>query len=186
MYKSYSDSELFDLLKSGSHAAFTEIYERYWKVMYVHTVKVLGEKDDAKDVVQELFANLWIKGNSIRYNGNLSGYLYVSAKNKIINYIQQKSTHRHYARCCALSIGAAHNTTIEYITEKELSSVVEKEIQNMPGKMQHIFNLSRKQNLSHKEIANKLAISDKTVKKQIGNAIRMIKTKVGYFDEVSL
>ena len=179
MYKSYSDSELFDLLKVRDRAAFTEIYKRYWKVMYVHAVKMLGEKDDTKDIVQDVFVNLWAKGNHIPLNTNLSGYLYVSARNKIINLIHQKNIRSSLA----LSPEKADNTTIEKIAEKELISVVEKEIQNLPEKMQCIFNLSRKQNLSHKEIANQLSISDKTVKKQIGNAIKLIKPKLNTLTE---
>lgn len=185
MYKSYTDSELFDFLKADDRAAFTEIYQRYWKVMHAHTLKMLGGEDEAKDIVQELFANLWIKRNSIQNNTNLSGYLYVSARNKIINHIQRKSMRKHYVRYLALSAGEAHDTTIEQIIEKELNIIIENEIQHLPGKMQHIFHLSRKLNLSHKEIANHLAVSDKTVKKQIRNAIRIIKTKVGYFNEIS-
>ena len=183
MYKSYSDSELFDLLKAGNRDAFAEIYERYWKVMYVHTLKMLGEKDDAQDIVQELFVNLWVKGNDIPFNTNLSGYLYVSARNKIINLIHQRSTRKNSLSFLALSTEAARNTTIEKIVEKELMSVVEKEIQNLPEKMQCIFNLSRKQHLSHKEIADQLSISDKTVKKQIGNAIRLIKPRLNTLTE---
>ena len=182
MYKSYSDSELFDLLKVRDRAAFTEIYKRYWKVMYVHAVKMLGEKDDAKDIVQDVFVNLWAKGNHIPLNTNLSGYLYVSARNKIINLIHQKNIRKN-SSSLALPPEKADNTTFEKIAEKELISVVEKEIQNLPEKMQCIFNLSRKQNLSHKEIANQLSISDKTVKKQIGNAIKLIKPKLNTLTE---
>lgn len=183
MYRYYSDSELFDLLKSGDREAFTEIYERYWKVMYIHAVKMLGGKDDAEDIVQELFINLWIKGNDIPFNTSLYGYLYVSARNKIINLIHQRSTRKNTLSFLAFSTEKARNTTIDKITEKELRSAVEKGIQNLPEKMQYIFNLSRKQHLSHKEIANQLSISDKTVKKQIGNAIRLIKPRLNMLTE---
>lgn len=177
-YKSYTDRELLDCLKSGDRAAFAEIYERYWKTMYFHALKMLGDEDDAKDLVQELFASVWARAASIPFNNNLSGYLYISARNKIINLIQQRKVRRDYLSGLASFAEEASNGTIEQIDEKELLLIVEKEIQALPNKMRQVFELSRKQYLSHKEIADELDISDKTVKKQIGYAIRMIKLKL--------
>lgn len=178
IHKSYSDSELLDCLKAGDQSAFAEIYERYWQVMYVHALKMLREEDDAKDLVQELFATLWTKGIDIPFNTNLSGYLYVSIRNKIINLIQQKKVRRNYLSSLALFAEETRNITFEQVSEKEILAVVEKEIQNLPSKMRQVFELSRKENLSHKEIASQLEISDKTVKKQIGYAIKIIKLRL--------
>ncbi|HEY0670037.1 MAG TPA: RNA polymerase sigma-70 factor [Sphingobacteriaceae bacterium] len=177
-HKLYSDSELLDCLKTGDQLAFAEIYERYWKVMYLHALKMSRNEDDSKDLVQELFASLWTKSTEISCNANLSGYLYVSLRNKIINLIQQKNIRRDYLSSLAEFAEETRNATFEQITEKEILTVVEKEIQNLPQKMRHIFELSRKQNLSHKQIATQLEISDKTVKKQIGYAIKIIKLRL--------
>lgn len=185
-YKSYTDQELLDCLKSGDQVAFAEIYGRYWKVMYFHALKMLGDEDDAKDLVQELFAAVWTRSANIPFNTNLSGYLYITARNKIINLIQQKKVRRDYLSGLALFAEEASNGTIEQIDEKELLLIVEKEIQALPHKMRQVFELSRKQYLSHKEIATELNISDKTVKKQIGYAIRMIKLKLDVLTRVVL
>ncbi|SMD08509.1 RNA polymerase sigma factor [Pedobacter africanus] len=185
-YKSYTDRELLDCLKSGDRAAFAEIYERYWKTMYFHALKMLGDEDDAKDLVQELFASVWARAASIPFNNNLSGYLYITARNKIINLIQQRKVRRDYLSGLAAFAEEASNGTIERIDEKELLLIVEKEIQALPYKMRQVFELSRKQYLSHKEIADELDISDKTVKKQIGYAIRMIKLKLDVLTRVVL
>lgn len=185
-YKSHTDQELLDGLKSGDRAAFAEIYERYWKLMYFHALKMLGDEDDAKDLVQELFASVWARAANIPFNTNLSGYLYISARNKIINLIQQKNVRRDYLSALASFADEASNGTIEQIDEKELLLLVEKEIQALPHKMRQVFELSRKEYLSHKEIASQLEISDKTVKKQIGYAIRMIKLKLDVLTRIIL
>lgn len=183
---SYTDQELLDCLKSGDQRAFAEIYNRYWKVMYFHALKMLGDEDDAKDLAQELFATLWTKGINIPFNTNLSGYLYITARNKIINLIQQKKVRRDYLSALTAFAEEAGNGTVEQIDEKELLLIVEKEIQNLPVKMRQVFELSRKQFLSHKEIATQLEISDKTVKKQIGYAIRMIKLKLDVLTRITI
>jgi RNA polymerase sigma-70 factor (ECF subfamily) len=183
-YKSYSDSELLDFLKSEDRHAFAEIHSRYWEVMYRHALKMLGEEDDAKDIVQELFATLWIKGKDIVLKSSLSGYLYVSVRNRIISIIHQKNTHQNYLNSLSLYAEETRNITLEQISEKEISKVIEHGIQTLPGKMRNIFELSRIHNLSHKEIANQLDISDKTVKKQIGYAIKIIRLRLDILTRV--
>jgi len=183
-YNSYSDSELLDALKSEDRFAFSEIHQRYWEVMYRHALKMLGEEDDAKDVVQELFAALWIKGKSIVITTSLSGYLYISVRNRIINIINQKKVRRDYLASLATFAEENRNATLDQISEKEILRVVEKEVQSLPRKMRNIFELSRNQNLSHKEIACKLDISDKTVKKQIGYAIKIIRLRLDVLTRV--
>jgi len=183
-YKSYSDSELLEALKSDDRYAFAEIHQRYWEMMYRHALKMLGEEDDAKDVVQELFATLWIKGKNIVINTSLSGYLYISVRNRIINIIHQKNVRRDFQSSLASFAEENRNTTLEQISEKEILRVVEKEIQNLPKKMRNVFELSRNQNLSHKEIASQLDISDKTVKKQIGYAIKIIRLRLDVLTRV--
>lgn len=185
-YKSHLDQELLDCLKSGDERAFAEIYERYWKLMYYHTLKMLGDADDAQDLVQELFASVWNRRVAIPHNTNLSGYLYITARNKIINLIQQKKVRRDYISSLAAYVEETGNRTVDPLEEKELLLLVEREIQNLPVKMRQVFELSRKEFLSHKEIASQLNISDKTVKKQISYAIRAIRLKLDVLTRIIL
>lgn len=169
------DKELMILLKSGSHAAFAEIYDRYWGLMYVHALKMLGDEDEAKDIIQELFITLWTKGPELELKNSLSGYLYVSVRHKILNRIRQQKTGSSFIHALALYISENENSFLPQLHEKELSAVIEKEIEKLPSKMRRIFEMSRKEYLSHKEIAEALDISDKTVKKQISNALKILK-----------
>ncbi|MGV3684666.1 MAG: RNA polymerase sigma factor [Daejeonella sp.] len=176
--RSLSDQQLLDLIKSGDEAAFAEIYERYWGVMYAHVFKMLGEEDDAKDITQEIFTALWLKGIHIEYDTNISGYLYVMARNKVISLIRQDRVRKDYLGTLSLYALEMSNTTLEQLNARDLASAVERELQSLPCKMREIFELSRKQNLSHKEIAVRLEISDKTVKKQISNALKIIRLRL--------
>ncbi|MNY64348.1 RNA polymerase sigma factor [compost metagenome] len=69
--------------------------------------------------------------------------------------------------------------TDHLVREKELSALIEREILALPPKMREVFELSRKGNLTHKEIAVKLNISEKTVKKQVNNSLKVLRTKLG-------
>jgi RNA polymerase sigma-70 factor (ECF subfamily) len=173
------DHELIDLLKSGEHAAFIEIYERYWTVLYLHARKILRNEAEAEDVVQEIFSSLWLKKEDIVLKSSLSSYLYSAIRYRIFNQIEHKKVISDYLKSLQQFIKEGEFVTEELYREKELAELIEKEIQALPSKMRQIFELSRKQYLSYKEIAEELEISEHTVKSQVSNALRILKLKLG-------
>lgn len=171
----FSDQELVTLLKTGSQAAFTEIYDRYWRIMYGHVYKMLLDEEESKDVIQELFSALWINSDRIPEQLNLSGYLYVMAKNKVLNLIRKHKFQAAYLNSLAKFINEASTATMDELNERDLATAIEREIQSLPPRMKQVFELSRKENLSYKEIAERLGISEETVKKQVHNSIKAIR-----------
>jgi len=71
-----------------------------------------------------------------------------------------------------------HQVVEDKLVEEERMQMVEREIQSLPNKMKEIFELRRTEDLSYKEIGDHLGISDKTVKKQINNAIKILKVRL--------
>lgn len=181
IYNSLKDSELLGLLRSGNEKAFAEIYERYWGLMFHHVLKMTGDKDETKDLVQELFTNLWLNVEQIEPETNISAYLYVSARNKVINLIRHDKVKNNYLSSLSNFANHHQNSILEQLSAKDLSIAIEREIQNLPCKMREIFELSRKEFRTHKEIAEELQISDKTVKKQINNAIKILRLRLNIF-----
>ena len=177
-YSNLPDTELTTLLKDGDQDAFTEIYNRYWKLIYAHVYKMLRDEDDAKDIVQEVFGNLWLKAASIKNNVNVSGLLYIAARNKVFDLIGKNKVRTDYIGEIASFLSDPVNDQVDTIDEKRIIEILEREIQKLPPKMREIFELSRKDNLSHKEIASRLNISEQTVKKQVQNALKVIKPKL--------
>ena len=172
-YSTLSDTALADLLKSGDQSAFAQIYDRYWRVIYGHVYKMLQDEEEAKDVLQEVFSEIWVKREQ-PYT-NLSGYLYVSARHKVLNLIRKNKYQSAYLSSLA-GFAADHSTaTLERLDEKDLAAAIEREIQALPPRMKEVFELSRKENLSYKEIALRLGISDKTVKKQMYKSMQQIR-----------
>lgn len=178
-YINLSDQQLIALARERDKAAFSEIYHRYWSLMYAHAIKMLNDEDDARDVVQELFIGFWTKIDQMKSDANLSGFLYVSIKHKIFDLIDQKKVRRDYLRSIDSFIDLQQNQILAAITEKELQEALDLEIEQLPAKMKAIFKMRVKDNKTYKEIAEELNISDKTVKKQINNAVNIIKPKLG-------
>lgn len=173
-----SDEELLKEYQADNRHAFELIYNRYKGVLYVHAYKMLRDEDEAKDVVQELFIKLYSKASVICLRTTLSAYLYASIRNRILDIIAHKRIKTDYLASLEDFVQQGVYTTDQLMRAKELAFQIEKEVSLLPEKMRQIFEMSRNANLSHKEIAAKLDISDKTVKKQISNALKLIKVKL--------
>lgn len=173
-----SDQQLLARLREGDHAAFTEIYNRYWSVLYLHARQMLGEGELARDVVQEVFTGIWNKAETLDFQVSLNAYLYKSVRNTILNLIRREKVQLGYLDELAHVYKEGVYDTDEQLRFNELSRLIEGEVQLMPAKMRVVFEMSRKEYLSHAEIANKLSISDATVKKQVNKALRILRFRL--------
>ncbi len=178
---SISDSELVDLLISGDEKAFTQIYERYFGVLYVHAYKILQNEDEVKDILQDLFSTIWIRREKLNITSGLSAYLYKSVRNKIFDTLSHKKVATRYIDSLKAFVEQGYMNTDHLVRERELSALIEKGIVALPEKMRHVFELSRKGNYSHREIAQQLNLSEQTVRTQVKNALRILRVKLGAF-----
>lgn len=178
-YILFSDAELMELLKQSNHKAYTTIYNRYKGVLYVHAYKRLGDREEAQDVIQELFTVLWNNRSEIQINTGLSGYLYSAVRNRIIKIISHKQVESSYIGFVKEYFQGSNSITDHLIREKMLSAIIENEIEQLPKKMREIFLMSRKEHLSHKQIADILELSETTVKKQVNNALKILRSRLG-------
>jgi RNA polymerase sigma-70 factor (ECF subfamily) len=162
----------------GDRAAYTEIYKRYTGVLFAHAYHKLQDREEARDAVQELFAVLWSKRETISISSTLCGYLYSAVRNRVLNTILHKKIESGYISHLQ-KFTHQEAITDHLVREKELSLLIETEVAMLPSKMREIFELSRKSNLSHREIAHQLDISEKTVKNQVNNALKILRVKLG-------
>ncbi|MBK0378452.1 RNA polymerase sigma-70 factor [Mucilaginibacter segetis] len=176
---SLSDLELLDLLKSGDEGAFALIYDRYFGLLYIHAYNRLKNKDEAKDLVQELFTHLWSKRGWLDPKTNLSNYLYTSTRNRVINIIAHKRVEDRAKLSLADTISNKTCVTDHLLRERQLTFLIESEIHNLPAKMREVFELSRKQNLTYKEIAVRLDLKEQSVRSHVKNALKILRVKLG-------
>lgn len=177
-YNKLSDDELLALLKKSDSNAFAEVYNRYKVLLHTHAYKKLPDREEAKDIVQDVFTTLWKNRENNAFN-NLPGYLYTAVRNSVINHITRNGVKTRYITSIQNFSASGQIIADHLIREKQLAEIIEKEIEALPSKMRAVFELSRKEHLSHKEIAQRLDISEKTVDKQISNALKILKTRMG-------
>jgi RNA polymerase sigma-70 factor (ECF subfamily) len=179
VYSSFSDQELTTLLREGDKTAYTEIFNRYNSLLFIHAFKKLQNREEAKDVVQEVFVKVWATREGFVLKTNLAGYLYTCVHHKILDLFAHQKTATKYIGFLQKFLDESKSNADHLIREKQLSVIIEREIAALPPKMREVFELSRKKQLSHKEIAEHLDISEETVKSQVKNALKILRVKLG-------
>jgi RNA polymerase sigma-70 factor (family 1) len=178
-YRLHSDTDLMELLKTGDRLAFEEIYNRYKLVLHNHAWNKTRNNMEAQDAIQEVFSTLWTKREVIQIGSNLSGYLYTSVRNYILNLFAKKQVQEKYIHSIQQFSQQKTIATDYRVRESMLREMIEKEIAELPPRVREVFELSRKQHLSHREIATIMGTTEQTVKKQISNALKQLRSKLG-------
>ncbi|MBB2149259.1 RNA polymerase sigma factor [Pedobacter gandavensis] len=178
-YKILSDQELTSLLRVGDKYAYTEIYNRHKNLLQNHLYKKLGDLELVKDVLQDLFVKLWDQKSELPITDNLPGYLFSAARNRVFNHLSRQQVASKYISSLHTFINEDNYITDLAIREKEFAKIIRQEIEALPAKMREVFLLSRDGHFSHEEIAKQLGISPQTVSKQISNALKTLRLRLG-------
>jgi len=176
MQQPLSDAELLHAIKEGDAAAFRALYDRYWEQLYLRACRRV-DKDEAKDIVQEVMTTLWRRRNDIFTfdDGEIGRYLFTAVKYRVIT---------HYAYTTA---GIKNSQLFDVMTEqvdmnslevRELSELIESEVRRLPARMQQVFRLSREEDLSIADIARQLNLSEQTVKNQLTEALKRLRASI--------
>lgn len=173
-----SDYELLRLFQNGDDAAYVEIYQRYHKKMYFQAMKMLKDREEVQDVIQEVFIKFLDKRESISLNTSLSSYLYVAVRNRILDIFSHVKVVEKHQQSLQEFIDQGEYITDNLIREKELAKIIEKQIAALPTKMREVFLLSRNQEMTYLEIAKELDMAENTVRKHITKALKKLRPKL--------
>ena len=170
-----SDTELIDKVKSNHAPAFEEIFKRYWEPLFLFALKKLKDEDDAKDVVQDVFINFWIRSSSLVITETMEKYLFSCVRyellHKISSSIKKEEKIKHYREVVMPDFTAS----LDPVQQKELLAAIDQQIDLLLDRLKQIYLLSKDDNLSIKEIANLLNISEQTVKNQLSTALKKLR-----------
>lgn len=179
-YELLSNESLSTLLKADDELAFKEIYNRYWKLLFQTAYYRLGSKETAKELVQNVFLNLWEKRNVLIIE-KLENYLQITIKNRIINYIETSIVQRKYQEHVGSSYNDCSMETESTVQYNELYSALEKALAELPSKTREVFQLSRFEKMSVKEIAVQMNLSEKAVEYHITSSLKALRFKLKDF-----
>ncbi len=180
-YTQASDEALAQLLRLGDMGAFEEIYHRYWPRLHGFVYKRLRSREATEEIVQDLFTKLWQHRETRVIHASLTAYLFKSAKYAVLDHLQREMVRQHYRDAVQQTAAAAHNGTEEMVLHDDLSLQLEAGIERLPNQARSVFRLSRQEDLSMKEIAARLDISEKTAENHLGNALKKLRLSLREF-----
>lgn len=179
-YSLIADEILIKLLKTDDETAFKEMYGRYWKQLFNAAYMRLGCKETSKELVQNIFLNLWEKRQVLSIE-HPQQYLLTSIKNKVVNYIETTLVQENYQQHVRQTLPTHCTETEATVKYNELYNALEKALELLPQKTRDIFKMSRFNHLSIKEIAANLSISEKAVEYHITNSLKLLRINLKEF-----
>jgi RNA polymerase sigma-70 factor (family 1) len=174
LYQNYTDAELLSFLRNGDEAAFTEIYDRYWKSLYQAAYKRLSDRERAEDVLQDVFARLWVRRQE-RQIDHLGAYLASAVRYEVIRHINRNPSALFFYQPLEEMLLEIESPEGKLLA-KEIVELTYAYGKTLPEKRRKIFFLHIESKLSTSEIADRLGISTKTVQNQLGTALAGLKT----------
>jgi len=176
------ESNFFLLVKLDKNKAFNLVFDAYWAALYKQAYKKVHCNDIAQDLVQDVFVCLWDKIDYLDAEGSVLAYLFAILRNKTLKLYEKDEVRLRYAVSVASKVLPADGHSQNGILEKELKAIIDAEINRMPLRMKEIYLLKREDDLSIKQIAEDLSLSEQTVKNQLQMAYQRLRARVKSYD----
>lgn len=173
--KNLSDPELLLLIQGNNEQAFAIVLDRYRKQLYRQIYKRLGSEDETKDMLQDIYISLWNNRQTLVIKESFLPYLSRAAHYTIIDQYLFRKKRLTAETAMALKEEPIALSVEENILAADLQQEFEKQLLKMPLTVQQVFQLSRKEGLSVKEIAAKMDLSEQTVKNYISMVLQSLR-----------
>lgn len=174
-----TNRELLLLIQKDDRVAFHKFYERYSKRLFSFALRFLKQEVDAEGIVQEVFIRIWQTRKKIDLNSSLESYLFTVAYNLTLNLLRKRMNERKYLDYIKLKqVNEKAPDLFDEIQYRELTGKLQFLLNHLTPRQKEIFELSRKEGLSNIEIANRLDISENTVKKHLSISLVYLRSKV--------
>ena len=156
---------------------FQKVFDLYYNQLCRFASGYLQDTDDAQEIVQQVFINLWQQKDTIDPDRQIKSYLFTSVKNRCLNHIRDRKKFRSYYLDVEAELEipiAEKDNLLEQDLEKQLAQALDK----LPEKCREIFMLCRFEDMKYKEVAQKLNISQKTVEAQMTKALKILREEL--------
>ena len=162
------------LLRAGDHTAYSAIFNAYHAPVKQFLIKILHSEQEAQDITQDVFINLWLKREKVNPQMNIKGFLYSTAKFFVMNHLKHLKVITKYEQYRENDLNFAESPH-ELAVGKELSILIDLVIARMPKQQATVISMKYNECKSNEEIAKLLNISQETVKVHIKRGKREIR-----------
>ena len=163
-------------LIDGDEEAFCELYAAYKNRLIYFAMRFLKSRDYAEDVFQDAFTVIWQGRRFINPDTSFSSYLYTIVRNRILNQLrnlEKEENLRDYILSRAVDYS---DDTRQHILANDLRNLISSAMHQLTDRQREIFEMSREEQMSHREIAEALGISVSTVQEHISSSLRILRS----------
>lgn len=175
-----TDKEILELLPVNGDQAMQLMFKKYYTFLTRVLIRVIKDENTVEDLAQDVFLGVWRKRDTININTSLKAYLRRAAVNKALNYIRDRKIRwedeENHPEMESNMAGA--NQLLE---AEELQTLIDHSIDQLPERCGLVFSLSRFEDMTYQEIADKLGISIKTVENQVSKALKLLRISLGSY-----
>ena len=164
--------------------SFSELYLIYYPKLVRFAKEFVMSEEDAENITQDVFADLWEKRESMDHIENINAYLFRLVRNRCLDHLKHKVFEQKYAENVQASFEVELNLKMQSLDRfdvldiyegNEMEKLVREVINSLPKKCRAIFLLSRMEGLKYREISERLGISVNTVECQMGIALKKLR-----------
>ena len=172
------EQQVLTTLKEGSESAFEMLFRTYYRPLCQYAYSFLNDRDEAEEVVQAAFINIWDKKAQVEIQTSLKAYLYRIVRNSCLNVIKHEKVKKQHVAHEMVHAESTHENVSQSVISSELEERIAVAMKALPEQCRLVFQLSRFEELKYSEIADQLNISIKTVENQIGKALKIMREQL--------
>ena len=186
MNSDFNQGHVLKELAKGNQQALETLFDYFYPRLYSFSQSFLKIEDGIDDILQEVFLKIWNNRENIKTSDTFNSYIFTITRNLLLNELRSRLNDQKKRESIFQLSVAGEYLSFEKVEYEELKEKLETIIDELPENQRIIFKLSRNEGLSHKEIAEKLSISTKTVEYHITQSINIIKSRLEAFGLLSI
>lgn len=182
-----NDTEALSAVSKGDLKAYRYLFDEHFSDLCNFLMVYLHNRELSEEIALDLFVYVWEKRSSLSINSSFRGFLFAAAKNRAVSHFR-KEQKRIFAPFQIEQVELQLPGESQHLLEHdELRQIIVAAVDSLPEKSRMIYRLAWEENLSQKEIAEKLGLSPKTVENHVGIALRKLRTYLKpYYDQIFL
>ena len=170
--------QLITTLRAGDIAAFEMLFRTYYQSLCNYAYTFVRDREEAEEVVQSTFMNVWEKRDNLTIHTGVKPYLYAMVRNACLNLLKHEKIKQRHAEMEIASGERSIESVSHTVEASELEHRIVNAMSKLPEQCRLVFKLSRFEDLKYAEIADQLNISVKTVENQMGKALRVMREQL--------
>lgn len=175
----HDDKLLVQQIKNNEVKAFDALFHKYSEKLFRFSFSLLKNEEDSKEIVQEAFLRIWRKREEIDSTKSFKSFLFSISYNLVVDQLRLRLKDQEYRKFLVAYFDSEKFELSNNLDYNKIVEQIRHAVEELPTKRKQIYTLSREVGLSHKEIAERMGITVKTVENQITLALKHLKQSLG-------